>query len=168
MSTAASNGTNKLNQRIYGLLSPIVEAEGYELISAELVSDRGRAVLRAYIDTVPPSDERRGVSIDDCTHISRLLGDVLDIEDIIKGEYHLEVSSPGIFRPLTKPEHFVRAEGQRVRVKTFAKLDGRKVFVGQLKQYAEDRLLIDVDGSIFEVPTAEIAKANLEPLLNGM
>ncbi|MEO1232110.1 MAG: ribosome maturation factor RimP [Myxococcota bacterium] len=148
------------------LIEPVVTQAGYELVELEMASDRGQAIVRLYVDTVPPSDEAHGVSIEHCTHVSRRVSEKLDETDPIAGEYRLEVSSPGIFRPLTKPEHFERALGARVRVKTHGKLDGRRVFVGQLHEASPDRLAVDVDGQHFEIPTAEVARANLEPLLD--
>jgi ribosome maturation factor RimP len=153
-------------EALWALVEPVVEREGYELVDLELATDRAGAIVRLYVDTVPPSDASRGVSIEDCTHVSRRVGEVLDEADPIEGGYRLEVSSPGLFRPLTKPEHFERALGARVKVKTREKLGGRRVFVGQLRRRAGDRLQVDVDGQDFEVPIAQVAKANLEPLLD--
>lgn len=143
----------------------VVTREGFELLDIELAADRGRAILRIYIDTVPPGTKERGVTVEHCQHVSRILGDLLDVEDLIDGEYNLEVSSPGIFRPLTKPEHFERAIGERIKVKTYEKIDGRKVFTGILKSKSESELLIEIDGKDFTVQSERIAKANLEPLL---
>lgn len=148
------------------LVTPLVEREGYELVDVEFVTERGRAILRMYVDTVPPGDESRGITVDDCSHLSRIISDLLDVEDAIAGNYNLEVSSPGLFRPLTKPEHFARVVGQRVRVKTFQKIDDRRVFIGVLVQASEDRVVVDVDGQPFEVSLADVAKANLEPELS--
>lgn len=153
-------------ERLWSIAEPVVEREGYELIDLELANDRSGAIVRLYVDTIPPSDASRGVTIDDCTHVSRRVGAVLDEVDPIQGEYRLEVSSPGLFRPLTKPEHFERALGSRVKVKTYEKLDGRRVFIGELRARAEDRLRVSVDGRELEVPLAQVARANLEPLLD--
>lgn len=147
-------------------IEPVVETEGYELVELELVSDAGGAIVRLYVDTVPPSTEARGVSIEDCTRVSRRVSELLDETEVVPGgEYRLEVSSPGVFRPLTKPEHFERSIGARVRVKTHEKVGGRRVFVGTLHELSPDRLVVEVDGTPFEVPRATVAKANLEPVL---
>lgn len=153
-------------ERLWSIVEPVVEREGYELVELELSSDRQGAIVRLYVDTIPPSDATRGVTIEDCTHVSRRVGEALDASEPVEGEYRLEVSSPGLFRPLTKPEHFERALGERVRVKTHEKLDGRRVFIGLLRRRAEDRLAVDVDGAVLEVPLAQVARANLEPLLD--
>lgn len=146
-------------------LEPIVARQGFELVDTEMVSERGRSILRLYIDTVPPGTKERGVTVEDCSNVSRVVSDLLDVEEMIEGQYTLEVSSPGIFRPLTKHEHYDRALGERVRVKTYDKIEGRRVFTGTLKQREEDRITVQVDGTDFVVPLAQVAKANLEPEL---
>lgn len=153
-------------ERAHELVTGVVEQEGYELIDVEFVTERGRAILRMYVDTVPPGDETHGVTVDDCSHLSRIISDVLDVEDAVNGNYHLEVSSPGLFRPLTKPAHFERVIGQRVRVKTYQKIEDRRVFTGELVELREGTLIVNVDGRAFELALADVAKANLEPDLN--
>lgn len=161
----AAKGGQELIEELRAIVDPIVVDEGYELVDVELASDRGGTIVRLYVDTIPPSDPSRGVSIEDCTHVSRTVGPLLDEADPMPGEYRLEVSSPGLFRPLTKREHFERAVGARVRVKTHDKLDGRRVFVGNLRSQTESGLRVEVDGEEYDVPLASIAKANLDPLL---
>ncbi len=151
--------------RVQTLVSDLVEREGYELIDVDFVAERGRQVLRMYIDTIPPSEAGRAVGIEDCTHISRIVSDLLDVEDVVGGEYNLEVSSPGLFRPLTKPAHFDRAIGERIKVKTYAKQNDRRVFTGVLTRHVEGKLVVQVDGNDHELELADIAKANLEPSL---
>jgi ribosome maturation factor RimP len=151
--------------RVRSRIAPVVAREGYELLEVELISERGRAILRLYIDTVPPGTKERGVTVDDCSHVSRIVSDLLDVEDIIDGQYHLEVSSPGLFRPLTKPEHFDRAIGAQVKVKTYEKIDGRRVFTGVLKGCERGILKLEIDGREYAVDLDKVAKANLEPTL---
>ncbi|NJK89092.1 MAG: ribosome maturation factor RimP, partial [Myxococcales bacterium] len=127
------------------LVEPVIARESYELIAAEYIVERGRAVLRLFIDTIPPSTPERGVSVEDCTTVSRLVSDLLDVEDVIPSEYNLEVSSPGMFRPLTKPAHFERALGERVRIKTYEKLEGRKAFTGKLEAHGENEVHVVLD-----------------------
>jgi ribosome maturation factor RimP len=152
-------------ERVKDRIGPIVAREGYELVDLEMVSERGLKIVRLYIDTVPPGTKERGVTVDDCSRVSRVIGDVLDVEELVEGRYHLEVSSPGLFRPLTKPEHFDRAIGAHIKVKTFDKQDGRRVFTGILKGREKEKLLIEVDGAPLSVDLDKIAKANLEPEL---
>ncbi|MEM7679233.1 MAG: ribosome maturation factor RimP [Myxococcota bacterium] len=153
-------------ERAQALVTGVVEREGYELVDVEFISERGRAILRMYVDTIPPGDEQRGITVDDCSHLSRIISDVLDVEETIGGRYHLEVSSPGLFRPLTKPAHFERVVGQRIKIKTYAKIENRRVFTGTLTQFAEGHLAIEVDGQPFSLALSDIAKANLEPELS--
>ena len=168
-------------ERVRALASPVVEQEGYELIDVEFVTERGRAILRMYVDTVPPGDEHRGITVDDCSHISRIVSDLLDVEDddeaapraaLIGGNYNLEVSSPGLFRPLTKAAHFERVVGERIKVKTYQKIEERRVFTGVLVEFngangaQNGTLVVDVDGRQYSLPLADVAKANLEPELN--
>jgi ribosome maturation factor RimP len=151
--------------RIKRAVTGVVQRENFELLEVELAVDRGQTIVRLYIDTIPPGTKERGVTVEHCQYVSRIVGDVLDVEDVIAGEYNLEVSSPGLFRPLTKPEHFQRARGERVKVKTYEKIDGRKVFTGIFKGESDGQLVIEVDGKDFNVPVQNVAKANLEPLL---
>jgi ribosome maturation factor RimP len=156
--------TQRVVERVKSLAEPVVEREGYELIEVELGSDRGRSVLRLYIDTID-SKGAGGVTVEDCSHVSRIVGDLLDVEEVVEGAFTLEVSSPGIFRPLTKPVHFDRAVGERVKVKTFEKHDERRVFTGVLRAHADGQLVMDVDGREYRLSLKDVAKANLEPAL---
>lgn len=170
LSVSGVSGVSKMAgrerlERIKGRLQPVIAREGFELVEAEMVSERGQAILRLYIDTVPPGTKERGVTVDDCSRVSRVAGDLLDVEDLLEGQYHLEVSSPGLFRPLTKPEHFDRAVGAQVKVKTFEKIDGRRVFIGLLKGHQKGVLTLDIDGKEYVVEVEKVAKANLEPTL---
>ena len=125
----------------------------------ELLGAGPGTILRLYID------KQGGVTLDDCAHVSEGVSAMLDVEDPIESAYHLEVSSPGLDRPLRKPADFARYKGRRVRVKTYGPVDGagnRKVFVGQLLGFENELVRIDVDGTPYNVPHAAIAKANLE------
>ena len=149
----------KTVERVKSLVEPVVEREGYELVDVELGTDHGRSILRMYID------QPQGVNVDDCSHVSRIVGDLLDVEDVVEGAFNLEVSSPGLFRPLTKPAHFDRAIGARVKVKTFEKHEDRRVFTGVLRAHEEGHLLMEVDGREYRLSLKDVAKANLEPAL---
>jgi ribosome maturation factor RimP len=151
-------------ERIKALAEPVVAREGYELIDVELGTDHGRSILRLYIDNID-SGSGAGVTVEDCSHVSRIVGDLLDVEEPIEGAFNLEVSSPGLFRPLTKPAHFDRAIGERVKVKTFQKHGDRRVFTGVLRAHEEGHLLMEVDGREYRLSLKDVAKANLEPAL---
>jgi ribosome maturation factor RimP len=152
-------------EQVRALVEAVIAREGFELLDVEFVVEQGRPILRMYVDTIPPGTKERGVSVEDCSNISRTVGDLLDVEDVMDGEYHLEVSSPGLFRPLTKPEHFDRALGERIKLKTYEKLEGRKVFTGVLTKREGGTVTIAIDGTEYAVELAKVAKANLEPLL---
>lgn len=156
--------TNDVRQAVIELVDPLVALEGFELVDVEFIVARGKPILRLFIDTVPPGTPERGVSVEDCSQVSRLVSDVLDVEDVVPGEYTLEVSSPGLFRPLTKPEHYARSLGERIKVKTYEKIEGRKTFTGRLDERDEQGVVVTVDdGTRFHIPVVAIAKANLEP-----
>ncbi|MEM1023291.1 MAG: ribosome maturation factor RimP [Myxococcota bacterium] len=156
----------QIRERVTELVEPVLEAERYELIDAEWVGEGRGTVLRLYIDSIPPGTKEQGVSVDDCQRVSRVVGDLLDVEDAIPGAYRLEVSSPGLFRPLTKAHHFSRELGSRIKVKTFEKKDGRRTYTGLLEGFEDERLTLSLeDGQRFTIQLSEVAKANLEPLL---
>jgi ribosome maturation factor RimP len=124
----------------------------------------GRQTLRLFID------KAGGVSLDDCSGVSRAVSAALDVEDFIDGAYDLEVSSPGLDRPLRTPEHFEKFKGSKVRVKTFGPIpecENRKTFVGELQGFAEGRVIVDVDGKLFHVPHAQVSKASVVPQIPG-
>jgi ribosome maturation factor RimP len=117
-------------------------------------------VLRLFVD------RPGGVGVDDCQALSRTLEPVLDVEELIEPTYNLEVSSPGVERPLRKPGDFARFAGERVRVRTFAPLDAghgpRKSWTGVLRGFREGAVEVDVDGALHRIPHQKIAKAHLE------
>jgi len=138
------------------LFEPVVESMGYELVGIEFLGAGGYGTLRVYID------RDSGVSLDDCAAISHQISGILDVEEPIKQAYDLEVSSPGIDRPLFKLADFERFAGNTVRIKLVAGLLGRKNFKGELQGVADSKLVtIEVDGEVFDLPYADIAKANL-------
>lgn len=145
-------------QRVEGLLDPILKGEGLELVEVEFRRERAGWVLRIYID-------RRGggVTLGDCVRVSRELGELLDVEDFIPYSYHLEVSSPGVNRPLRKPEDFERFKGEWARLRLTEPVEGRKNIRGRIMGCEEDRVLLFCEGKLFEVPFDRISKANLDP-----
>jgi ribosome maturation factor RimP len=114
-------------------------------------------VLRLYLD------KEGGPSVDDLGRLSRHFSDLLDIhDDIVEGAYTLEVSSPGINRPLKKPEHFERFLGKRVRVRTRDMIDGRRTFLGILAEVRNDKITVKIEGKDYQIPFAMIEKSNYE------
>lgn len=146
--------------KLADLARSVVEPMGYELVGVEHLQRGGRqggAILRVYIDA--PG----GITLDDCAAVSHQLSGVLDVEDPIQGHYDLEVSSPGLDRPLFGVEHFLRFQGQRAKVRLGTKLEGRRHFEGRLAGVREDRLCLEVAGEIRELPLASIESARLVP-----
>jgi len=152
---------DEILNKVREIAAPLAAQEGLELIDVELGGPGGRQILRIFID------KSGGVSLDDCSSISRAVSAALDVEDPIQGAYDLEVSSPGLDRPLRTPEHFQKFAGKRVRVRTFGPLpecENRKTFVGILQGYDNETIVLDVDGRIFRVPHAQVSKANVDPV----
>jgi len=146
----------KLLDRISGIAEPILSNEGMELVEIEYRRESKGWVLRLYID------KERGVTLDDCTRISQEVGRSLDVEDFISTPYTLEVSSPGLARPLKKEKDFMKYCNQRVRVKTFDPIGNRRQFKGKLLGASENRIEIEIDRESFQIPLSNVAKANLE------
>jgi ribosome maturation factor RimP len=151
--------------KVRAIAEPLAEGEGLELVDAELGGGHGGGtVLRLFIDR---KGGTQAVSLDDCSGFSRVVSTALDVEDPVQGAYDLEVSSPGLDRPLRKAEHFQKYAGQRVKVKTFGPIDtagARKSFTGKLLGLSGDQVRIDVDGTVFDVPLSQISKANIDPV----
>jgi ribosome maturation factor RimP len=148
-------------EKVRRIAAPLAAQEGLELIDVEIGGGGGRQALRLFID------KASGVSLDDCSAVSRAVSAALDVEDPVQGAYDLEVSSPGLDRPLKTPEHFQKFAGSKVRVRTFGPVpecEDRKTFVGILKCYEDGRIVVDVDGKVFRVPHALVSKANVEPV----
>ncbi len=143
------------------LLEPPIEALGFELVDLELAQSGRSGVLRIFIDRAPPADA--GVTVDDCAAVSHAVSEVLEIEDPIKGNYTLEVSSPGFDRILRKRAHFERFLGERIFAELKLPLEGRRRFVGMLKSIGSDSILVEVDGRPYELPFERIQKARLRP-----
>jgi len=137
------------------LIEPYLEELGFELVHLDYVVGK-HGQLKLYIDT------DGGVTIDHCEEVSRALSDFLDIKDPIPHAYTLEISSPGIERPLTKKEHFIRFQGEKVKVKTRQMLAGSKNFSGILQNAGDESIeVIKEDGSTVQIPYDLIDRANL-------
>ncbi|HME90221.1 MAG TPA: ribosome maturation factor RimP [Myxococcaceae bacterium] len=148
-----------IEARARELAEPLIAEQGMELVDVEYLREHDRWVLRLIIDRA------NGVGLEDCASVSHLVESVIDAQDLVDHEYHLEISSPGLDRPLKKPDHFRRVEGKKVRVKTFGPLGQppRRNFSGLLKGVAEDAVTVEVEGAgAFRIPFKDIAKANLE------
>ena len=149
--------TTKQSQ-LEALIEPIVESFDCELWGLEYLAQGKRSMLRIYIEKQPD-----GVMVDDCEKVSRQVSSVLDVEDPIAGEYSLEVSSPGLDRPLYKLDHFSRFTGEKVAVKLRIAFEGRKKFSGLLKGVEGDEVVLEVDNEEYLLPFELIDKANVVP-----
>ena len=147
---------DKLSQEVRQVVEPILESQGFELVDLEYQRESQGWVLRIYLD------RQGGVSLDDCAGISHEVGAVLEVKDLIPSSYTLEVSSPGLTRPLKKPEDFNKFRNQMVKIKLYEPLDGRKNFKGTLLGLEGDRVRVEVEQQVYELPLQQIAKANLE------
>jgi len=156
-------GQDSVVERTRSVLEPVLARDGFELVEVEWVRGGGRWTLRLFID------KPGGVGVEDCGLVTRTVEPILDVEDFIEPAYDLEVSSPGLDRPLRKPEHFARAAGQRVHVKAFGPVPGtaegapaRKNWTGTLRGLRDGAVEVDVDGVLHRIPHDQIAKAHLE------
>ena len=149
-------------ERIREYLTLPVEGAGYELVDIEYKKEGQGWILRLYIDWA------NGIHLEDCIKINDICEPLMDASEIIPGAYTLEVSSPGIFRPLTKPQHFEKAVGKIIRVRLFQKFEEKKQAKGELIETTQEGIslwLEDEEKKLF-IPYKLIAKSNLEPQLD--
>ena len=148
--------SSKLEQ-LQALLAPVVEALGYECWGVEFISQARHSVLRVYID------RPEGILIDDCEAVSRQVSGILDVEDPISGEYTLEVSSPGMDRPLFTLEQFAKHAGEQVKIRLRSPYEGRRNYQGILRGVEEQDVVVLVDDHEYLLPIDSIDKANIIP-----
>lgn len=146
-------------RQLCDMLRPVVEALGYELFGLQYSASGRGGVLRLYIDAV------RGITADDCERVSRQVGAVLDVEDPIPVHYVLEVSSPGLDRPLFEKQHYERYLGEKVRLRLRTLVDGRRNLTGVLRDVVCDDVIVDAGGELFRIPLRAIGSARLVPEL---
>lgn len=147
---------SKVAERILPLAEPLAESHGLELVDVEFVKEGSSYILRILVD------REGGVTHQDCEALSNVLGDELDKIDPIEESYFMEVSSPGIERPLKKESDFLRFAGSRVRINLYSSLDGKKNVIGMLQGVEENLILLEDDnGKLIRIPMTQIAKANL-------
>lgn len=148
--------SSKLEQ-LQALLVPVVEGLGYQCWGIEFVSQGRHSLLRIYID------KENGVLVEDCEIVSRQVSGILDVEDPISAEYTLEVSSPGMDRPLFTIEQFALHAGQQVKIKLRSPFDGRRNFQGLLRGVEEQDVVVQVEDHEYLLPIDQIDKANIIP-----
>ncbi len=139
------------------MIEPVVEELGYELVRVMTIG-QANPTLQVMIDV---KDNSRDITVDDCATVSRALSDLLDEKDPIKERYSLEVSSPGLDRPLTKPAHFKRYEGYLAKVETEKKIENRKRFKGKIILADEQNVVVDMENVEYTIPYSAVAKAKL-------
>jgi len=142
-----------MTDKLQVLLEPGAQAVGFDIWAVDYVQQEGSAVLRVYIDGP------NGVTVDDCAAVSWQLSGLLEVEDPLQGRYVLEVSSPGLDRPLVVPAHFQSVLGKRVKLDTYSYQLGRKRFQGQLMVADDEKIVLEVDGELYEIPYEDIRRA---------
>lgn len=142
--------------RVRAIADPIVTDEGLELVEIEYRREARGWVLRLYID------KDKGISLDDCVRISQEIGRSLDVEDFILAPYTLEVSSPGLNRPLRKEADFIKYCNRLIRVKTIDPVGNRRQFKGRLLDVCDQGIEMEVEKRPVQISLSNIAKANLE------
>ena len=146
-----------MQERLQQILEPVIEDLGYELVLLEYNPSPKNAMLRLFIDSA------NGIGLEDCERVSKEVAGVLDVEDPIRSAYRLEVSSPGLDRPLAKPEHFTRFAGHQARVQLVAPLNGRRRFVGTIVSANAETLQLETADGPATIPMSEIERVRLVP-----
>lgn len=143
------------NAELEKIIRPAVEATGFEFWGLEYLAQGKHSVLRVYID------HENGIDVDNCAEVSHQVSGVLDLEDPIQGYYNLEVSSPGMDRPLFTEEQFARYQGEEVELRAAVAVNGRRKFKGTIEQVENGTLHLLVDGESYSLPCQQVEKANL-------
>jgi len=146
---------NKQVGQLQAMFEPVVISLGFDLWGIEYISQGRHSTLRVYIDS------ENGINVDDCATVSRQVSAILDVEDPIAGEYSLEVSSPGMDRPLFCIEHYSAYQGEAMQLRLLGAISGRRKFTGVLESVAENILTFIVDGELLEVPFDQIEKGRI-------
>lgn len=139
------------------ILTARLQSVGLELVLAEYLILGGRPTLRVYID------RPEGIDLQDCVRANDTLVEVAELDELIPGSYDLEVSSPGVERPLRKLSDFERFVGERVQLRTSTKIDGRQKLVGRLVAVVDGTVQLELESGVLDVPHAVISRANLKP-----
>ncbi|MFN3534644.1 MAG: ribosome maturation factor RimP [Desulfatiglandales bacterium] len=142
-------------QATWDLLTPVIEANGFELIEVEFLVQRGSWILRLYID------REGGLTVEDLALLSEELGHILDVEDLVDRRYNLEVSSPGLDRPLRREKDFKKFIGETIKVTLKEPLMGRKNFKGILRVVDAGNITLEASGQMFTLELSNVKKANL-------
>jgi len=153
-----ANAKSILVEQVEQIAAPVLQEHGTELVDCQFVHEHGQWVLRFFLD------KQGGITLDDCAIVSEHIGRILDAADVIKQRYSLEVSSPGINRPLKKESDYQRFVGEEVDVTLYAPLNGRRHFKGTIQSVSAGVAMVEVEPQqIFALPLADVAKARLDP-----
>jgi ribosome maturation factor RimP len=155
MDTSVSSAS--VSDRLFEQLAPLAERHGLELVATEVCGPHGSPIVRVYLDT------QGGIDLDTITHANRWISEAIDADPPVGGPYILEVSSPGVERPLRRREDFARFQGERAAVKTLWPLEGRRRFTGLIAAVDDENVVLDLDDGMVGIPLDAIAKANLKP-----
>jgi ribosome maturation factor RimP len=150
-----TNTGGVVTREISQFIEPILNEMDVELVDIEYLSGHGRWIVRIYVD------KEGGITLDDCARVSREIGELIDVKDIIHHAYVLEVSSPGLNRPLKREKDFQRAIGKKVKAKMLVPLKGRKHFTGYLKSFRNGTLYLEVENNLVSLSWRDVEKANL-------
>ena len=148
-------GKAPVAQSVTELIEPGLLANGLELVDVEFKKEGQNWVLRIYIDS------EGGITLAECQKVSRLAGDLIEIEEVIEPVYTLEVSSPGLNRVLKKEKDFLKYSGKKIYVQCHAPMDGRKKFTGILTGFIDQSIHLELDGQLYTIPLSLVAKSNL-------
>lgn len=141
---------------IRAMIEPVIQRLGFELWDCQLHQSGSHSLLRVYVDRA------EGITLDDCTRVSREIGAILDVEDAIKNRYHLEISSPGLERNLITLQHFQRYVGRTVKIKLRIARDGKKQLVGQIEKVIDGNIFLKTEDSVMSIMLNDIQRANLQ------
>ena len=144
-------------KQLWELFEPVVDGMGYELVEIEYTPNPKHGVLRLYIDRAD------GIQLDDCSAVSHQISALIDVEDPLPGSFNLEVSSPGLDRPLRKRADFERFSGETAKVKTAVPQNGQRNFTGVIAGLEEDALVLECENKVVKLPLSGIDKARLVP-----
>lgn len=149
----------RVPDKLQGVIEPTVTSMGYEFVGLDYQGRPKNSLLRVYID------KEEGITVDDCALVSRQISAVMDVEDPVAGHYTLEVSSPGLDRPLFTAEHFEHFAGSKVQVRLASPLNGRRKFRGMLQGMSGEDVIVVVDDEEYCLPLASIEQARVIPEL---
>jgi ribosome maturation factor RimP len=150
-----TNTAGVLIREISQLIEPILDEMGVELVDIEYLSSHGRWIVRIYVD------KDGGITVDDCARVSREIDEIIEIKNIIHHAYVLEVSSPGLNRPLKKEKDFKGAVGKKIKARISVPLKGRRHFTGYLTDFRNDTLYLEVENKPLSLSRRDVEKANL-------